>query len=87
MISIDTLKRLFSDRPEKQTMAFKGQCSDCGCDVIIEITPTSRGFGLQGGPLFEHAPGMYLAKCTDCYKVNPTLSVTYKQKYKCTMVR
>jgi hypothetical protein len=55
MISIDTLKRLFSDTPEKQTMAFKGQCSDCECDVIIKITATSRGFGLQGGPLFEHA--------------------------------
>lgn len=37
MIRIDTLKRLFSERPEKQTITFKGQCSDCGCDVVIEI--------------------------------------------------
>jgi hypothetical protein len=53
MISINTLKNIFSDIPEKQTITFKGRCSDCGCDVVIEITPTSSGYGLQGGSLWK----------------------------------
>ena len=65
MISINTLKNIFSDIPEKQTITFEGRCSDCGCDVIIEITPTSCGYGLQGGSLYEHSLGIYLTKCTN----------------------
>jgi len=87
MISMNTLKKLFSDRPEKSTITFKGICSDCGCDVVIEISPTARGFGLKGGSLFEHMSSMFLSKCTDCFKANPTLSVIYKPKYNCTIIR
>jgi hypothetical protein len=83
---LEKLKKLFEANPEKSTVSFKGQCSDCGCSVVIGITPTSKGFGLKGGNLFEHAPGIYLAKCTDCYKVSPIFSINCKHKYKCTMV-
>ena len=32
--------------PEKSKIIFKGDCSDCGNEVIIDILPTSGGFGL-----------------------------------------
>ena len=62
---------MFEASPEKSTVVLKDKCSDCGRETIIEITPTSGGFGLQGGALFKCSPGEYIAKCLDCYKVNP----------------
>jgi hypothetical protein len=87
MISIDTLKKLFSKRPQKSTITFKGKCSDCGCDVTINIATTSGGFGLLGGFLFEHEPDWYCTKCPDCYEANPILSTHYSHKYRCTIVK
>jgi hypothetical protein len=46
--------------------------------TIIDITPTSRGFGLQGGALFKCSPDDYLVKCHDCYQVNPIIHDSYK---------
>ena len=68
---IEILRKLFESNPEKSTIALKGKCSDCGYDVIIEITPVSSGFGLQGGALFKYSSDEYLVKCHDCYQVNP----------------
>jgi len=73
MISLNTLKKLFSEIPEKRAIAFKGQHSDRGCETIIEITLTSGGFGLQGGALFKCSPHEYLMKCPTCDKVNPKI--------------
>ena len=74
MIRIETLEELFKDKPENSTIAFKTRCSDCGCDVTIDITPTSAGFGLDGGVLFEDTHG-YLAKCVVCFEVDPMIVV------------
>ena len=57
--------------PEKSTIVLKEKCSDCGCEAIIEITPTSVGFGLQGGVLFKSSTDKYIAKCPACYEENP----------------
>ncbi len=43
---------------------------ELGRETIIEITPTSGGFGLQGGALFKCSPDGYLAKCPECYEKN-----------------
>jgi len=51
VIMIEISKKMFEDNPEKSTIVLKENCSDCGCDTIIEITPTSGGFGVQGGIL------------------------------------
>jgi hypothetical protein len=67
---IETLKKIYEANTEKSTIVLNGKCSDCGCETIIEITPTSGGFGLQGGALFKCSPDDYLVKCPDCYKVN-----------------
>jgi len=75
---IEILRKLFEANPEKSTIALNGKCSDCGCETIIEITPTSGGFGLKGGALFKYSPDDYLVKCDDCCQVNPIIHDIYK---------
>jgi hypothetical protein len=75
---IEILRKIFEANHEKSAIALKCKCSDCGCETIIEITPTSGGFGLQGGFLFKSSPNDYFAKCPDCYKVNPKVDDIYK---------
>ena len=60
------LRKIIEANLEKSTVVLKDKCSDCGCETIIEITPTSGGFGLKGGALFKHSPDDYLVKCYDC---------------------
>lgn len=67
---IEMLRKTFSANPEKSVIVLTAKCSDCGCDVIIEITPTSGGFGLQGGVLFKSSTDNYIAKCPDCHEKN-----------------
>ena len=67
---------MFEANPERSTIVLKENCSQCGCEVLIEITSTSGGFGLQGGPLFKCSSDGYLAKCLDCYKLNPKMEET-----------
>ena len=70
---IEILRKIFEANPEKSTLVLNGKCSDCGCETILEITPTSGGFGLQGGILFKCSPDGYLAKCPACYEANPRI--------------
>lgn len=70
ILEIGTLKRLFEKSPAKTTIIVNCKCSSCGNDIIIDITHTSGGFGLNGGMLFEYAPSKYLVKCLDCGKFN-----------------
>ena len=68
---VEMLRKMFEHNPEKSSIIIKDKCSDCGCEVIIDITSASGGFGLQGGALNKSAIGAYSAKCPDCFKVNP----------------
>jgi hypothetical protein len=70
------IENMFECRPEKSTIVLKDTCSDCGCETVIEITPTPEGFGLQGGALFKCSPDAYVAKCLACY----TSSLTVEEK-------
>jgi hypothetical protein len=68
---IEILKKMFEANPGKSTIVLKEKCSDCGCDLVIEITSTSGGFGLQGGALFKGSlPDEYFAKCPACCQRN-----------------
>ena len=62
------LKKLFEDKPGKSEIILIERCSDCGGLTIIEITQTSRGYGLQGGALFMSSNDEFLAKCLACYE-------------------
>jgi len=68
---IDTLRKIFEANPGKSSIQIKERCSDCGCVVIIDITPVSGGFGLQGGNLYRCSPDAYQAQCPECYKNRP----------------
>jgi hypothetical protein len=57
MISLNTSKKLFSEIPEKQAIAFKGQYSDRRCETILEITPTS-------------STDKYIVKCPACIEAS-----------------
>jgi len=69
IIEIEALKKLFEDRPSNSTITFVCKCSGCGNDVLIDITHTSGGFGLNGGFLFEYAPDKYFIRCRNCYSL------------------
>lgn len=75
---IEILKKLFKDNPEKSTIVLKEKCSDCSIDTIIEITPTSGGFGLMGGVLYKSSTDKYIVKCPACIKVTPKIDDNQK---------
>jgi hypothetical protein len=74
VIEIKTLKKLFEEKPGNSTITFVCKCSGCGNDVLIDITHTSGGFGLDGGFLFEYAPDKYFIKCRNCNRLNKNKS-------------
>jgi hypothetical protein len=76
----ELLRTIFEAFPEKSTITFKGKCSDCGVAVTIDIIPTSEGFGLLGGAFVECSTDKYVAKCPDCFKVNPKMIELYNAK-------
>jgi len=65
---IEILRKMFEANPEKSKIVLEEKCSDCGSEIIIEITPTSAGFGMLGGVLFKNSTEKYIAKCPACYK-------------------
>ena len=67
---VEILEKLFNGNPKKLTIELNDTCSDCKRDIIIKITHTAGGFGLQGGALFKSSAGGYYAKCPDCYNLN-----------------
>jgi len=70
---IKILRRIFETDPEKSTIILKEKCSGCGRQTIIEITPTSGGFGLQGGYLFKSSTVKYKVKCPACIEATPNI--------------
>jgi hypothetical protein len=74
----DLFRTIFEAFPEKSSIVFKGDCSDCGDAVTIEIIPTSGGFGLLGGALVECSTENYVPKCPGCYHSNGKMGKQYK---------
>jgi hypothetical protein len=74
----ELFRTIFETFPEKSTIIFKGKCCDCDTAVIMEIIPAGEGFGLLGGAFVECSTDKYVAKCPDCYKVNPKMVEQYK---------
>ena len=70
---IEILKKMFETNPDKSKIVLKDKCLCCGRETIIEITPTSGGFGLQGGILRECSADEYFIECETCYKVIPDI--------------
>lgn len=83
---IEILRKMFEDNPEKSTLVLKEKCSDCSIDTSIEITPTSSGFGLQGGVLFKSSNDKYTAKCPACYEKHFKTDDNQKSENKCIKI-
>jgi two-component system chemotaxis response regulator CheY len=79
---IEILKKMFEAAPEKSTIVLKDKCSDCGSETVIEITPTSGGFGLEGGTLLKCSSDEYMAKCSACHDANPKTDDNQKRENK-----
>jgi len=71
---IEILRKMFDTNPEESNIVLKEKCSICGSDVLIEITSTSEGFGLQGGALFKSSTDVYFTKCPGCYTSNTNVA-------------
>lgn len=69
-IELETLKKIFEDRPLNSIITLSCKCSDCGNDLLIDITHTAGGFGFNGGLLIEYGPGKYFVKCHNCYNLD-----------------
>lgn len=67
---VNILQGIFKGSPKKAEVDLSDTCSDCKNEVVIKITPTTEGFGLQGGALFKNSKGGYYAKCPHCYEAN-----------------
>ena len=77
---IKILSRMFEANPEKSTIVLKLKCSDCGREIIIDITRRSGGFGLQGGALLKCSDDAYCAKCPGCYEVDQNEKIMERRK-------
>jgi hypothetical protein len=82
---IDVLRKIFEANPEKSTITINGKCSDCGRKVIVEIKPTSRGYGLQGGILVKCSSEKYSITCPECYKFNSKIEAPYRFQFARTL--
>ena len=65
---IEIIKKMFESNPEKSTILIEDKCSECGRGATIDITPTSGGFGLNGGFLFKCSPDGYIIKFSICHQ-------------------
>lgn len=80
-MGVSSMEKLFSAIfeafPEKSKITLTMKCSDCGDSIVIDVIPTSKGFGLLGGAFVECLTDRYAAKCPDCYKVNSKMIEYY----------
>lgn len=70
-------RTIFEAFPEKSKITLKAKCSDCGISIIIDVIPTSTGFGLLGGAFVQCSSNRYAAKCPDCFKINSKMVEYY----------
>jgi hypothetical protein len=68
IIGVESLDKMFARNDAASHCTYEGKCYSCGCDVEVEITKTSGGYGLQGGALYEPNPQNLLVLCKDCYE-------------------
>jgi hypothetical protein len=78
---IDVLRKIFEANPEKSTITINGKCSDCERKVIVEIKPTSGGYGLLGGILVKCSTENYSITCPECYRFSSNTKPSFRSKH------
>jgi hypothetical protein len=77
---IGVLRKIFEANPEKSTITINSKCSDCERKVIVEIKPTSVGYGLLGGILVKCSTENYSITCPECYRFSSNTKPSYRSK-------
>jgi len=68
LIKEETLDRMFDNDSAQKHVKQTGRCCSCESDVEIVLRRTSKGYGLQGGLLYETMTGQFLLQCERCFK-------------------
>ena len=68
VIGVESLYRMLEQHINANKCNYRGRCNNCGCNVCVEITKTGRGYGLQGGVLYESNIHNFLILCIHCYE-------------------
>jgi hypothetical protein len=66
MIEAESINEIFEQHNVACHYHYNGICHNCRCSIDVEITKTSRGYGLNGGILYESNPDKFLVQCLDC---------------------
>ncbi len=68
LIEEETLDRMFNDDVGKGHLKKSGRWHWWGADVAIIIERTNRGYGFQGGVVYELNNGQIHIQCERCFK-------------------
>ena len=68
IIKVESLDRIFEQHNTANHFSYQGKRHNCGCNVEVEITKTSCGYGLQGGVLCGSNPEDISVCCLDCHQ-------------------
>ena len=66
MLNIEKLTELFEAHPGETTLNIQGKCIACERNLIVEICPTTDGFGFKGGMLLDKDQQDYVISCENC---------------------
>ena len=72
-MTVARLFELFENNPEKEALAWPGECHDCGCEVQVTATPQAEGISIEGGSVYEPEAEKFYLKCDDCFGKDPVL--------------
>jgi len=72
-MTVQRLHDLFDKNPEKEMLAWQGNCHDCKEDVKVTATLMADGIHIGGGSVYEPDAEKFMMKCDDCFGKDPLL--------------
>ena len=72
-MTVERLHGLFDENPEKEALAWNGECLDCNKEVKVSATPQADGIRIDGGSVYEPKTNKFIVKCDACFREDPVL--------------
>lgn len=72
-MTVERLHELFDENPEKEALAWTGECHDCQQSVNVSARPQADGIRIQGGSVYEPETNKFMLKCDACFQADPML--------------
>ena len=72
-MTVERLHELFDENPEKEALAWNGECHDCKKTVSVSATPQADGIHIRGGSVYEPEVNKFIVKCDACFMEDPML--------------